>query len=203
VAGHRERPPSLDSIYDAGYADRIEQSAASSAGTIAQSIAVDLRPRTIIDVGCGTGALLQRLSERGIVTLGLEYAEAALEYCRARNLSVSKFDLERDVPIDSWRSDVAVSMEVAEHLPATAADRYLDLLTKVASTVVFSAATPGQGGTGHINEQPHEYWISRFMSREFQVDVELTARWRTEWEAGGVVAPWYHRNVLLMRHRQC
>jgi hypothetical protein len=143
------------------------------------------------------------LSERGIVTHGLECAEAALEYCRARNLSVTRFDLEREAPIESWRFDVAVSMEVAEHLPATTADRYVDLLTEVAPTVVFSAATPGQGGTGHVNEQPHEYWIDRFVSRAFEPEAELTERWRGEWAAGGIVAPWYYKNVLVFRHRRC
>lgn len=43
-------------------------------------------------------------------------------------------------------------------------------LTNHASDIIyFTAAGPCQGGVGHINEKPHEYWIEKFMSSEFSL----------------------------------
>ena len=154
----------------------MEGPASQSAARIAATIAEDLKPTTVIDVGCGTGALLAALRERGCRVCGLEYAEAALVHCRARQLEVEKFDLEHDTYRADRRFEVAISMEVAEHLPEGAADRYVDLLTRLAPVIVFTAASPGQGGTDHVNEQPPSYWIAKFRDRGFeQLEQKLSA----------------------------
>jgi 2-polyprenyl-3-methyl-5-hydroxy-6-metoxy-1,4-benzoquinol methylase len=122
-----------DWIYDAEfYETSVERPARRSAARIATTIADDLKPATIIDVGCGTGALLTALRERGCGVWGIEYADAALVRCRARHLEVEKFDLENDEYHAGRSFEVAISMEVAEHLPRKAADRYVDLLTRLA-----------------------------------------------------------------------
>lgn len=113
----------------------------------------------------------------------MEYAEAALKFCRERRLDVAKFDLERNDFEHSRSFDVAVSMEVAEHLPESVADRYLDLLTRLSPVIVFTAATPGQGGTDHVNEQPHSYWIEKYRDRGFEHLTETSLRWRDAWRA--------------------
>ena len=98
---------------------------------------------------------------------------------------------------------MAVSLEVGEHLPKRSAGRLVDLLTTLSPVVVFSAATPGQGATGHVNEQPHAYWITRFAARGFVMDRVLSDHWRSEWETQGVASR-YFENVLVFRdsHRQ-
>ncbi len=189
-----------DWIYDSDYYEEdVEGPAARSAGTIANSILNDFKPTCIIDVGCGTGALLEALRDRGCEVFGLEYAKAGLRRCRARRLSVAKFDLERDVLNDNRTFDVAVSMEVAEHLPETIADRYVDLLTRLSRGVVITAAQPGQGGTDHVNEQPPSYWIAKFRQHGFEHAEELSRGWRENWKAAGNVAPCYHTNLMIFR----
>ena len=188
-----------DVIYHSDYfTDLVEPQAVMSAGAICDSILSDLKPRTVIDIGCGTGALLERLSKRGCHVFGLEYSEAALKYCRARQLNVLKFDLERDVFEDDATFDVAVSMDVAEHLPAKAADRYVDLLTCLSKLVVFTASPPGQGGNYHVNEQPSSYWMSLFQQRGYEHDEDLSQRWRDRWRSAGVVN-WYYNNLMIFR----
>lgn len=204
VAGFRSflsrRGIAHDWFYSPEYFARtVEAPAAESAGTIAESIVTDLAPRTVVDIGCGTGALLEVLRERGCEVFGYEYSKAALEYCRRRNLAVAKFDLEKDTLTDTRTFDVAVSIEVAEHLPASVADRYVDLLTRLGRAVVFTAAPPGQGGNDHVNEQPPAYWIAKFQARGFRLDEPLTARWRERWAAHGRVRDWYHRNLMIFR----
>ena len=189
-----------DWIYDADYYARtVEGPAARSAATIADCIVADFHPRSVIDAGCGTGALLAALRERGCEVLGLEYSEAGLAYCRRRGLEVRKFDLENGSFDDGRSFDVAVSMEVAEHLPERSADRYVDLLARLSKVIVMTAAPPGQGGIDHVNEQPPAYWIAKFALRGCEFDEATSLRWREDWEASGDVEGWYYRNLMIFR----
>ena len=190
-------------IYDKDFfRDSVEEPATRSAATIAASITQVFAPRSAVDVGCGTGALLEALRESGCQVHGLEYADAALEYCRQRHLDVVKFDLKRDVYRSDRSFDVAVSLEVAEHLPEKSAGRYLDLLSAVSPVVIFTAARPGQGGAGHLNEQPAEYWIARFRERGFEHLAEPSALWRESWRVSGRVESWYYENLMIFRRER-
>jgi SAM-dependent methyltransferase len=189
-----------EAVYVLEYFHReVEHSAARSAAVMAKSIQVDLNPRTSVDVGCGTGALLEGLQNEGRQVFGLEYAESALKNCRERKLDVQKFDLETMPLTDPRTYDVAISMEIAEHLPEKCADRYVSLLTSLSSQIVFTAARPGQGGTDHVNEQPASYWISKFQSQAFEHDEMLSKRWRFAWESSGSVESHCHQNLLIFR----
>ena len=199
VAALKARVLGHDWIYDPDYYLMLEGSAASSAERIAASLVNELAPRSAVDVGCGTGALLEALRARGVTVFGLEYAEVALARCRARGLDVAKFDLERHVLRDARSFDVAISMEVAEHLPERSADRYVDLLARLAPVVVFSAAPPGQGGKDHVNEQPPSYWIAKFQQRGFEYAEEQSQRWRESWRTAGDVEDWYCKNLMIFR----
>jgi cyclopropane fatty-acyl-phospholipid synthase-like methyltransferase len=196
----RERREQHNRIYDADYYKSIDSSATSSCEIMAETIVRDLSPRHAIDVGCGTGALLKALQTRGVQVAGLEYADEALALCEQRGLTVRQFDISHDRMPAKWKQrDVALSFEVAEHLPEPMANRFLDLLTSASDTVVLSAATPGQGGTDHINEQPHDYWIQKMVHRGFVLDEATSRRWRAEWQ--GKTADWYQRNVMVFRRR--
>lgn len=189
-----------DAIYDPDYYARfVEGPAVRSAEAISESILLDLRPKTVVDVGCGTGALLEALRKRGCGVLGLEYSEAALQYCRARKIEVRKFDLERDTLEDDLTFDVVISMEVAEHLPHKVARRYVDLVTRLSSVIVFTAAPPGQGGNDHVNEQSPSYWIRKFRAAGFLHDEGLSRRWRESWRDGNLVDSMYYQNLMIFR----
>jgi SAM-dependent methyltransferase len=186
-----------DELYDAAYYARADRHALRSAPAIAASIVEDLSPRRVIDVGCGTGALLAALQSRGVTAHGIEYSQAALDCCGRRGLTVRQLDLEQPgAPDLGGLYDVAVSMEVAEHLPARAADRLVDLLCAADRAVVFTAARPGQGGSDHVNEQPQEYWIEKFHRRGHRHDVVRSLRWQRDWKAAGVTW-WYSQNLMV------
>jgi SAM-dependent methyltransferase len=185
-----------DQIYDKRYFELIDSLAGNSTEVIAASIQSDLNPRFVLDVGCGTGALLAILRSWGICGLGLEQSEAALEVCRARGLNVRKFDIERD-ELPRETADAVISLEVAEHLPEVIGDRYVDVLCR-GNVVIVTAAQPGQGGTDHVNEQPHSYWISRFTNRGFLFDEELSAKWKSDWK-NRAVARFYTQNLMIFR----
>jgi SAM-dependent methyltransferase len=189
-----------DLVYSREYFESvIEGVAAASASTIAESVLRDISPRTVIDVGCGTGALLQALRAGGCRVTGLEYASAAIAMCRARGIDVQPFNLEEDDFEPGRTFDLAMSLEVAEHLPESVADRYVGILSRAAPVVVMTAAPPGQRGTDHVNEQPPEYWIQKFRHRGLAPDEPLSARWADEWRRHDSVAPYYWRNLLVFR----
>jgi 2-polyprenyl-3-methyl-5-hydroxy-6-metoxy-1,4-benzoquinol methylase len=191
---------SYDSIYDETYYDvDVEGPALKSAGVMASSIVEHFRPTTVIDVGCGTGALLDAFKRLNCEVHGLEYSEAGRAYCKKRGIAVRKFNIEKD-SLDDEQYDLAVSFEVAEHLPASMANRYVGLLCKLSPLVVMSAATRGQGGLDHINEQPHSYWIRKFDANRYSFDQDTSGKFSRTWKESGAKY-WYYDNVMVFVRR--
>lgn len=187
-----------DIVYDEDYYSNVIEAAANrSSEVMVQSIIDEFNPQSVIDVGCGTGALLERFQKNGCKVIGLEYSNAALAICDARGIRVLKYDIEIGQMPDLGKYDVAVSVEVAEHLPQACADSYVRLLTSLSGVIVFTAAPPGQGGTDHVNEQPPEYWISKFSEHGFEYSSIISNRWRDAWKSSGKVELWYHMNLLV------
>jgi SAM-dependent methyltransferase len=190
-----------DAVYSRAYYDGdVEDAAAEAAPPMAETIARRFRPESVVDVGCGTGALLAAFRDLGCRTVfGLEYAEAALDDCRRRGLPVRKFKIGLDT-YNAERYDLALSFEVAEHLSPWVAEKFVDLLCGLAPIVVISAATPGQGGLDHINERPLSFWAKKFRSRSYDLDCDSTNLFRTTWEQAGI-ASFYCRNVMCFVRR--
>lgn len=193
-----QRRTTHDEVYsEQYYAERADQ-ARRSAAVMATTIVEELHPGSVIDVGCGTGDLLVALRERGVRVRGCENSAAALKVCRDRGLAVEQVDLRTAGVRDQGDVEVVISTEVAEHLPKSAADRFVEFLTAGPRTVVFTAAAPGQGGRNHLNEQPHAYWVGKFRKRGYRLDESMTVRWRRAWR-GNRIAPWYCSNLMIFR----
>jgi SAM-dependent methyltransferase len=191
-----------DDIYNNDYYQLVDEMALRSVGPMATSLVDEFAPKSFVDVGCGTGAMLASMARLGVPGFGLEYSEAALEACRKRGLQVEKFDLTRDANMGVPRCDLVVSTEVAEHISAEYADRLVGLISGLADIVFFTAATPGQGGgTDHVNEQPHDYWIQKFAVRSFVFDHVTSLRWRDKWREQGVEGC-YWQNAMVFRRRE-
>jgi cyclopropane fatty-acyl-phospholipid synthase-like methyltransferase len=157
------------------------------------------KPNSVTDVGCGAGALLAQLKQDGLDVKGLEYSDAGIARCRERKVQVEKFDLEAEDGIQG-RSDATVSFEVAEHLPESLADSYIRVISQFSPVVIMSAATVGQGGLDHVNEQPHEYWIAKMREQGFEYDVQTSHQVRAEW-AEKEVASWYVNNTMIFKKK--
>jgi len=93
---------------------------------------------------------------------------------------------------------LATSLEVAEHISAVLADAFVRYFENLAETIIFTAAQPGQGGTGHINEQPREHWISKFASIGFPLDEALTIAFVDRLRHGGAF-PYLYKNLSIFR----
>ena len=139
----------------------------------------------IIDVGCGPGIYVKALRDLGFEVDGIDPDP------RCPERQVSMFDVE-------GRYDLAICLEVAEHIDASEADNIVKKLTELAPAIIFSAAQPGQGGHGHINCQPKEYWEHKFGKLNFVLDKELTERFIIAIRQGYHMG-WLPRNVQIFK----
>jgi len=118
------------------------------------------KPRTMIDYGAGDGWWSHTFKQAGSETcFAVELDEAAREYT-PEDIYFKQHDLR--LPLEVLRTfDLVICLEVAEHLPKNTAHNSLvsTLARSTGDLLLFSAAQPGQAGTGHINLQPPSYWI--------------------------------------------
>lgn len=164
-----------------------------SAFTIAPIVTDLLHPASVVDVGCGEGWWLAAFAAGGSQVLGVD-GHPGTDLAVARSC-YRQADLSRDSDLELGRHELAVCLEVAEHLPPQRSDWLIDTLTAAADAVLFSAAIPGQGGSGHINEQWPSYWADKFGARGFLVTGAL--RWQIWDHAPDQIENWYAQNLLL------
>ncbi len=164
-----------------------------SARAIAPVLMELVKPRSVVDVGCGVGPWLLAFSELGIEDFwGIDGDYVDRQALLIPPDRFAATDLSR--PFTAPRTyDLALSLEVAEHLPETSAAVFVESLTRLAPAVYFSAAIPGQGGTSHQNEQWPDYWSELFARRGYAAADCIRRRF---WHDPGVEF-WYSQNGIL------
>jgi len=151
-------------------------------------------PKSVIDIGCGIGTWLSVFKENNV----LEFIGVDGGYVDKSKLMIP---LDRFISADlrlpfryPKRFDLAISLEVAEHLPSESSEPFVDTLVNLSDVILFSAAVPGQGGQNHINEQWVNYWQEKFSRRGyiFYDDLRPVIWWNSniEW--------WYKQNIFLV-----
>jgi hypothetical protein len=156
-----------------------------------------LSPQSVVDIGCGVAPWLAAARDLGAMdTVGIdgEYVDRSL-------LMVPRecfHPADLSVPIALSRTfHLAICMEVAEHLPASASTTFVKSLCALSPVVLFSTAIPGQGGTGHLNEQWPPYWENLFNDCDFELLDCI--RWHV-WNRQDVEF-WYAQNCFLFVER--
>ncbi len=153
--------------------------------------------RSVVDVGCGVGTWLAACAKHGIEDyLGIDGYHVDADLLQIPRDHFRMADLRQPFKIERFY-DLALSVEVAEHLPPEAGPALVNQLTSTAPAVLFSAAIPGQSGPGHINERWPSYWADLFAAQgHIPIDEIRPQVWNLD-----EVPFWYRQNVLLYVRR--
>jgi 2-polyprenyl-3-methyl-5-hydroxy-6-metoxy-1,4-benzoquinol methylase len=173
-------------------------------------------PKSYLDLGSGTGAMVNMAQRIGVEAWGVDVINGPehwfINHDLTKPLFLEEFNDHGEM-MGVWKSDYSeyhsnpiktfdliTCLEVAEHLPEAAADTLCDSIERhmrKGSLLVFSAANPGQGGEHHQNLQPAWYWRSKFhaLGVSYREDYtrQLSHLW--SWVAGPL--QWVPANVQV------
>jgi len=170
----------------------------STAKITAKILIKHFHPKSVIDIGCGAGVYLKEFQRQRIIILGYDGSLAAKKNSLVGQ-KIKLHDLCQPLKLRQ-RFDLCLCLEVAEHLPAKCANTLIKTLCHLANTIIFTAATPGQGpiSIGHINEQLHQYWIKKFKEQDFNLNKTLTKKIKQEMKKQQVIW-WLSKNLMIFQ----
>lgn len=180
-------------MYSASYYKKHETGSYQSAIQILEYINSFINFNSVIDFGCGMGTWCKALNNLGIKDfLGIDIHQYDSTYMLIPNDKYMQFDLRKPLVLTRG-TDIAISVEVAEHIKPEYSDIFISNLCSCSEIVLFSAAISHQGGTGHINEQSCTYWEKIFNKYGYKaIDCIRPYFWNNE-----QIEIWYRNNCLL------
>jgi len=142
----------------------------------------------IIDFGCGNGAYVDYLKDKGANDIiGYDGTEFEHELIKQHDLTK---------PLKLKEKAQIICLEVGEHIPSKYEKVLLDTLTKNSSgIIILSWAIPGQGGLGHVNEQTNRHVIVEMRNRQYGLDGEATTKLREGMKTDKL---WWFANTLMV-----
>lgn len=175
-------PPEID--YDS-----IVREEGTWAQRLAEYIKEKINPSTVIDIGCGPGIYVDSLRNLGLDAQGIDTDKRV--HGRPHLRCQSMFDL------DDTKYDLVICMEVAEHIDEKFENQIVEKVSAaVGKTLIWTAALPGQGGTGHINCRPKEYWAEKLAGQGLVRDINKEQD-LIEYAKNGYHMGWFANNLLF------
>ncbi|WNB18069.1 class I SAM-dependent methyltransferase [Marivirga arenosa] len=152
------------------------------------------QPKSLLDVGCGTGTWLRAFENlygiKNYIGIDGDFIDKSKLVIDPKKFEET--DLNEGFKLNK-KFDVVLCLEVAEHLDKISAARLIEDLTLHSNIIIFSAAIPGQGGQNHVNEQWPEYWERLFNSKNFKkYDIIRGKIWNHQ-----DVDVWYKQNIFV------
>lgn len=154
---------------------------------------------SVIDFGCGVGTWLSLFHKSNVSITGVDGLWVPQEFLVIPkdcfipcNIQEALKKSESEI-LNIPKHDFAISLEVAEHIEESCAEQFIKVLTSHTDYILFSAAVPSQGGTGHVNEQWPSYWAEKFSHYDFELfDVIRHQIWDDD-----NIPFWYRQNCFL------
>lgn len=166
---------------------------------LAKALSEMLDPKIrVLDIGCGDGYYIDWLTSLGFRGTGVDGLPWS-DDMRVSRKNYLDADLSVALPLFwSDHSHQVISLEVGEHIPPEFAGIFLDNVTRPALSLILSWAIPGQGGFGHVNEQPNEWVIQGVEARGMKFLPGKTQTLRDAIHPDR--CPWF-RNTLMVFER--
>jgi SAM-dependent methyltransferase len=150
--------------------------------------------QSVTDFGCGLGEYLAKLSPIVNNAIGVEGSipkQAKFEY-------IIQGDLTTDLKSKAFTSDLVISLEVGEHIPAEFMAAYLDNITNhSAKYLITSWAVRGQAGFGHVNCLDNSEIVPEFEKRGFKLLEKETEKARLVIEDK---AHWFRNTLFIFKN---
>lgn len=163
-----------------------------SAETLIPIILDLFKPHSVIDFGCADGIWLSVFKKLGVMDIyGIDG-----DFVDQESIFIPKdkflcHDLSTPLNLKR-RFDLAISLEVAEHLPTESSEMFIKSIISSSDIIIFSAAIPFQGGVNHINEQWQDYWANLFINNNYDpIDVIRSRIWNNI-----NIASYYRQNLM-------
>jgi glycosyltransferase involved in cell wall biosynthesis len=163
------------------------------AARLAQWISEELSPDKVLDLGCGPGMHVKAMRKLGINAIGYDINP---------RIKYSEFVQQKSVFDVKEKAELAICLEVAEHLPEEEAANFAKAVAnciKKEGVLIWSAAHPGQGGIGHINCQPKEYWQKLLEEIGLVRDEELELK-MLDYISSGYHMLWFVQNAMVFKY---
>lgn len=186
--------------YTKEYYEGIRHSNQTYYALFAEVLQNEFKPKILVDCGCGHGGISKEFLAHGCEDAFLfDGSPDAVEIARSTGMkNVEQLDFANAEAIPA-KGDLAICLEVAEHIPTPYAGNLSRLLSNVAPILAFTAAPPGQGGHLHVNNQPQSYWIDLFSKNGLEFDPQAVARIRNAF--GGRMLSDYDENLMVFRKK--
>ena len=162
-----------------------------SFGTALVSLLKERKITSITDFGCGSGGYIKMISEARIFARGFDGNPNTEELDVSGGLCIGPVDLTQE---RTWNvTDAAMSIEVAEHIPAQFEDVFVsNLASSARDLIILSWGVPGQKGTGHVNGKTAMAVEQKMKEHGWAKDKEPTRKLQT-----AATFRWIRRNVQV------
>lgn len=131
-------------------------------------------PQSYLDIGSGTGAMVNLAKKLGVEAYGVDQIERD-------NVNLFTHNLTEPMSVSALGGPslfkMVTSIEVAEHIPEESHDVFCDTIAnhvKREGILIFTSAHPGQDGEGHIGVKAAPYWRAKFHDRGLSFRFDYT-----------------------------
>lgn len=144
------------------------------------------KPKSVADIGCGTGETAHWFAERGLKALGVDGLAYNVKRCKELTIL---HDLETG-PCRFNDVDLVWCVDVAEHIEERYVDHLLATLAQGKVLAMCQGTDAHPGGWHHVNNKPESYWIEKLAVVGMVEDAEATKKSREIgnhgwWEVSG------------------
>ena len=146
-------------------------------GNIANNIVEKIQPKTVLDIGCAYGLLVESLRDRGCEAFGIDVSDYALS--KARDDIVEYLSVDTILRPMSRKYDLIVTIEVIEHIKEDDCETAIRNMCAAADSVLLATTPDDFDDPTHFNVQPPVYWVKQFAKFGFVPDITHDAGYLT------------------------
>jgi hypothetical protein len=145
---------------------------------------------SMVDVGCGTGGMVELAHERGLKAIGIDGDDSIQRRapCQIHDFTTGGIGVQP--------TDMAWSVEFVEHIEEKYIANYMATF-QFCKYALITFAPPGTPGHHHVNCQDELYWIEKFQEYGFYLMEESTDEVRS---ASTMTRDFMRKNGMLFRN---